>query len=424
MSPTEEPHGATRTNQLSESKVINDSGPSTQGTPTYTRVSISNCVSPTGDISDQALEILCEFFTAYKEMNRNKSGIDILLVGEKPKWCKSNKVRLTGRETVEVDFDTDWIPETGDSFSNPVAEEVDHTEALEGLCSRLFPSDKRLFYSDKEEIFKEPTKEKKVHPYIQKRVREIQNEYLSIIWDHPADLLIMLAILDRFLEKGCKYEGYDLEGDIPYTDIRLKTGLSVDLIGRRLRFLHFSDYPLTLIEKKMGNSRRYRLSSSHTTPKRYLSPLVAGKLKEANNNKNYSKGFYPYTVMYVNRRILNFTPLTPVQKYLIMLLGVGSFHISDLYEYSNYSGNKDNFTKYVIKPLRKLGLVEKEKKVISLVDDIEDRLLDLYEDEREEMTHEDVAKKRVEYKEMILYGNVDEGIREEILKNRNWDRKS
>ncbi len=322
MSPTEEPQGATRTNQLSESKLTNDPGSPTQKTPTYTRVSISL----DGEISDQALEILDAFPTAYKEMNRNKSGIDILLVGEKPKWCTSNKVRLTGRETVEVDFDTDWIPETGDSFSNPVAEEVDHTEALEGLCSRLFPSDKRLFYSDKEEIFKEPTKEKKVHPYIQKRVREIQNEYLSIIWDHPADLLIMLAILDRFLEKGCKYEGYDLEGDIPYTDIRLKTGLSVDLIGRRLRFLHFSDYPLTLTEKKMGNSRRYRLSSSHTTPKRYLSPLVAGKLEEANNNKNDSKGFYPYTIMYVNRRILNFTPLTPVQKYLIMLLGMGSFH--------------------------------------------------------------------------------------------------
>jgi len=423
MGLAEQSHGATRMDRPSGSRSTDDLG-SSQKAPIYTRVSISNCVSLDGEVSDQALDILDTLPSAYMEMNPSRTGFDILLVGERPKWCKSNKVKLGGRETVEVDFDTDWMPETKDSFKAPVPEEADHTEALEVLCSTLFPSDKALFYSDREEIFKEPTKEKKVHPYIQRRIRKTQAEYLSVIWNHPADLLIMLAILDRFLEKGCEYEGYDLKGDIPYTDIRLKTGLSVDLIRRRLKALHLSDYPLTLIEKnKMGNSRRYRLSSSHTTPKRYLSRLVAGKLKEANNNKNNSKGFYPYTVMYVNRRILNFTPLSPIQKYVVMLLGVDSFRVSDLYKHSNYSGNKDNFTKQVIKPLRKLGLVEKEKKVISLVDDIEDRLLDLYQEEREKMTHEDVAKKRVEYKEMILYGDVDEGIREEILKNRNWDRR-
>ncbi len=298
MSQAKKSQGPTRTDQPSGEKLTDDPASPIPKTLTYTRVSISNCVSLDGEISDQALEILDAFPSAHKEVNLTEGRIDVLLVGEKPKWCKSNKVRLGGRETVEVDFDTDWLPEGGESFKAPVEEAADHNQALEGLCSTLFPGDKSLFYSDKEEIFKEPTKEEKVHPYIQKRVREIQNEYLSIIWDHPADLLIMLAILDRFLEKGCEYEGYDLRGDIPYRDIRLKTGLSMDLIGKRLKALHPSDYPLTLIEKnKMGNSRRYRLSSSHTVPKRHLSRLVAGKLKEANNNKNNSKGFYPYTVM-------------------------------------------------------------------------------------------------------------------------------
>ncbi len=424
MSLTEESQGATRTDQPSGEKLTDDPASPIPKTLTYTRVSISNCVSLDGEISDQALEILDAFPSAYKEMNQTTDGIDILLVGERPKWCKSNKVKLGGRETVEVDFDTDWMPETEDSFKAPVPEEADHTEALEVLCSTLFPSDKALFYSDREEIFKEPTKEKKVHPYIQRRIRKTQAEYLSVIWNHPADLLIMLAILDRFLEKGCEYEGYDLKGDIPYTDIRLKTGLSVDLIRKRLKALHLSDYPLTLIEKnKMGNSRRYRLSSSHTTPKRYLSRLVAGKLKEANNNKNNSKGFYPYTVMYVNRRILNFTPLTPVQKYVIMLLKCGSFRISDLYEHSNYRGNRDNFRKHVLKGLLELGLIVEAKKTVSLADDADVLIRDLFDEERYERTQEDVARDREDYKEMILYGNVDEDTREEILKNRNWDRR-
>jgi hypothetical protein len=120
---------------------------------------------------------------------------------------------------------------------------------------------------------------------------------------------------------------------------------------------------------------------------------------------------------------LNFTPLTPVQKYVIMLLGVDSFRVSDLYGHSNYSGNKDNFTKYVIKPLRRLGFVEKEKKVISLVDDIEDRIKDMFEEKRYETIREEVAKDREDYREMILYGDVNEDHREEILKNRNWDRR-
>lgn len=422
MSLAEEYQGAIGTDQPSEGNLPDDPISPTENTLTYTRISIGNCVSPDGEVSDRAIDILDAFPSAYMELNQSKSGIDILLVGEKPRWCKSNKIRLGSREVVEVDFDTDWMPKTGNSFSTPVAEEIDHTEALEDLCSGLFPADKRLFHSDREEIFEEPTEKSRVHHYIQKRIRDTQSEYLSVIWDNPADLLIMLAILDRFLEKGCEYEGYDIKGDFSHNDIRLKTGLSRSFIGERLKFLHLSNYPLTLTEKQVGKNRRYRLSSSHTVPKRYLSPLLSGKLKEANNKKN-PEGFHPYIVMDVDRRILNFTSLSNHQKYLIMLLRVAPFLISDLYEHANYKGNRDNFRKYVLKELLELGLIVESKKVVSLAHDTEDRIGDMFEEERYETVQEEVAKAREDYKEMVLYGDVDEDVREEILKNRNWNSR-
>jgi hypothetical protein len=122
---------------------------------------------------------------------------------------------------------------------------------------------------------------------------------------------------------------------------------------------------------------------------------------------------------------LSFSPLTTAQIYAIMLLscvGGGSFLKDDLYTTMNYSSTKKNFQRYVISPLLEKGadLITVDKKIISLQPDLEERVKELFDEEKYREVQEEVARDREDYKELILYGDIDEEIRHEALRNRVW----
>jgi hypothetical protein len=131
-----------------------------------------------------------------------------------------------------------------------------------------------------------------------------------------------------------------------------------------------------------------------------------------------------YNLMAKIRTSLSFSPLTPAQIYAIILLscvGGGSFPKDDLYTSMNYPASKKNFKRYVISPLLERGvdLITVDKKIISLQPDIEERVKELFDEEKYREVHEEVARERDDYKERILYGDNEE-VRHEALRNRVW----
>jgi hypothetical protein len=110
---------------------------------------------------------------------------------------------------------------------------------------------------------------------------------------------------------------------------------------------------------------------------------------------------------------------------LLSCAGGGRLSKDDLYANMNYSATKKNFQRYVISPLLERGvergvdLITVEKKIISLQPDIEERVKELFDEEKYREVQEEVARDREDYKELILYGDNEE-VRHEALRNRVW----
>jgi hypothetical protein len=131
-----------------------------------------------------------------------------------------------------------------------------------------------------------------------------------------------------------------------------------------------------------------------------------------------------YNLMDHIRTSLSFSPLTTAQIYAIMLVsceGGGSLPKDDLYTSMNYPASKKNFQRYVISPLLEKGadLITVDKKIISLQPDLEERVKELFDEEKYRGVQEEVARDREDYKELILYGDNEE-VRQEALRNRVW----
>jgi hypothetical protein len=228
---------------------------------TYTRISISNCIRD-GDISDRAIGILEMFPSAYTEIDPTGTGLTLLVGGEKPPWCKDHERKLDSKETIEVCEDNDWLPVTRISFGAPVEEVGNHTRAIAKLCENLFPADKKLFHADREELFAvKPTNpsepQDSYHPYsyhefLKRTIDKMYPEFLKVRWEHPADPLIILSLLEIAYEEKCGYEDGDLFIDTDERDIRKKTNLSRATIRGRTAYLHRSNYSLTILEKVVG----------------------------------------------------------------------------------------------------------------------------------------------------------------------------
>jgi hypothetical protein len=396
---------------------------------TYTRISISNCIRD-GDISEVAIGILEMFPSAYKEIDPTGTGLTLLVGGEKPTWCKYHKRKLDSKETIEVCEDNDWLPVTRISFGDPVEEVGNHTRAIAKLCEDLFPADKELFHADKEELFAvKPTTPSEpqdsydpYHEFLKRTIHKMYPEFLKIRWEHPADPLIILSLLEIAYEEKCGYEDGDLFIDTNDRDIRKKTNLSRATIRGRITYLHRSNYSLTILEKgRWGKNTKYRISPTYTISKRYRQFSLLKKEKMS----CFEKGSNTINLMGKIRTSLSFSPLTTAQIYAIMLLscvGGGSFPKDDLYTFMNYPSTKKNFQRYVISPLLEKGadLITVDKKIISLQPDLEERVKELFDEEKYREVQEEVARDREDYKELILYGDIDEEIRHEALRNRVW----
>jgi hypothetical protein len=396
---------------------------------TYTRISISNCIRD-GDISEVAIGILEMFPSAYKEIDPTGTGLTLLVGGEKPTWCKYHKRKLDSKETIEVCEDNDWLPVTRISFGDPVEEVGNHTRAIAKLCEDLFPADKELFHADKEELFAvKPTTPSEpqdsydpYHEFLKRTIHKMYPEFLKIRWEHPADPLIILSLLEIAYEEKCGYEDGDLFIDTNDRDIRKKTNLSRATIRGRITYLHRSNYSLTILEKgRWGKNTKYRISPTYTISKRYRQFSLLKKEKMS----CFEKGSNTINLMGKIRTSLSFSPLTTAQIYAIMLLscvGGGSFPKDDLYTFMNYPSTKKNFQRYVISPLLEKGadLITVDKKIISLQPDLEERVKELFDEEKYREVQEEVARDREVYKELILYGDIDEEVRHEALRNRVW----
>jgi hypothetical protein len=396
---------------------------------TYTRISISNCI-PDGEISDGAIGILEMFPSAYKEIDPTETGLTLLVGGEKPTWCKGHKRKLDSKETIEVCEDNDWLPDTRISFGDPVEEVGNHTKEIAKLCEDLFPADKELFHADREELFavnptepSEPqTSYDPYHEFLKHTIHKMYPEFLKIRWEHPADPLIILSLLEIAYEEKCGYEDGDLFIDAADRDIRKKTNLSRATIGRRVKYLNRSNYSLTILKRgRLTKRTKYRLSPTYKISKRYrqFSPLRKEDLSCS------EKGSNTINLMDHIRTSLSFSPLTPAQIYAIMLLSyVGGRRLpkDDLYISMNYPATKKNFQRYVISPLLEKGadLITVDKKIISLQPDLEERVKELFDEEKYREVQEEAARDREDRKELILYGDIDEEIRHEALRNRVW----
>ena len=139
----------------------------------------------------------------------------------------------------------------------------------------------------------------------------------------------------------------------------------------------------------------------------------------------FEKGSTTINLMSKIRTSLSFSPLTPAQIYAIMLLscvGGGSFPKDDLYTTMNYSATKKNFQRYVISPLLERGvdLITVDKTIISLQPDLEERVKELFDEEKYREVQEEVARDRGDYKELVLYGDISEEVRHEALRDRVW----
>jgi hypothetical protein len=190
----------------------------------------------------------------------------------------------------------------------------------------------------------------------------------------------------------------------------------------RITYLHRSNYSLTILEKgRWGKNTKYRISPTYTISKRYRQFSLLKKEKMS----CFEKGSNTINLMGKIRTSLSFSPLTTAQIYAIMLLscvGGGSFPKDDLYTFMNYPSTKKNFQRYVISPLLEKGadLITVDKKIISLQPDLEERVKELFDEEKYREVQEEVARDREDYKELILYGDIDEEIRHEALRNRVW----
>jgi hypothetical protein len=398
---------------------------------TYTRISISNCIRD-GEISDVAIGILEMFPSAYMERDPTGTGLTLLVGGKKPAWCKKHKRELDSKETIEVCEDNDWLPVTRISFGAPVpVEEVgNHTRAIAELCEELFPAEKELFHADKEELFavkatepSEPhTSYDPYHEFLKHTIHKMCPEFLKIRWENYADPLIILSLLEIAYEEKCGYEDGDLFIDAADRDIRKKTNLSRATIDRRIKYLNRSNYSLSILDKgRLGKNSKYRISPTYKISKRYRqsSPL------RKEDMSCFEKGSNTINLMDHIRTSLGFSSLTPAQIYAIILLSVvggGRFPMDDLYASMNYSATKKNFQRYVISPLLERGvdLITVDKKIISLQPDLEERVKELFDEEKYREVQEEVARDREVYKELILYGDIDEEVRHEALRNRVW----
>jgi hypothetical protein len=390
---------------------------------TYTRISISNCIRD-GEISDRAIGILEMFPSAYKERDSTGTGLTLLVGGEKPTWCKGHKRKLDSKETIEVCEDNEWLPVTRNSFGAPVEEVGNHTKAIAKLCEDLFPADKEELLAVKPTEPSEPQNSyDPYHEFLKHTIHKMYPEFLKIRWENYADPLIILSLLEIACEEKCGYEAGDLFIDAADRDIRKKTNLSRATIDRRITYLHRSNYPLSILDKgRSGKNTKYRISPAYKISKRYRQ---SSPLKKEDKMSCFERGSNTINLMDHIRTSLGFSPLTPAQIYAIMLIscvGCGSFPKDALYTTMNYPASKKNFQRYVISPLLERGvdLITVDKRIISLQPDLEERVKELFDEEKYREVHEEVAREREGYKELILYGDIDEEVRNEALRNRVW----
>ena len=215
--------------------------------------------------------------------------------------------------------DNDWLPVTRISFGAPVpVEEVgNHTRAIAELCEDLFPADKELFHADKEELFAvKPTKPSEpqnsydpYHEFLKRTIHTMYPEFLKIRWEHHADPLIILSLLEIAYEEKCGYEDGDLFIDAAHRDIRKKTNLSRGTIRGRTTYLHRSNYSLTILKRgRWAKNTEYRISPTYTIAKRYRQSSL---LRKEEDMSWFERGSHTINLMGKIRTSLSFSPLTP-----------------------------------------------------------------------------------------------------------------
>jgi hypothetical protein len=80
-----------------------------------------------------------------------------------------------------------------------------------------------------------------------------------------------------------------------------------------------------------------------------------------------------------------------------------------------------NFDRNTMGVLKKYGLITEEKGWVSLVSDIEKKIVDLYDEDEHARVLEERAKQQEDYKEEVVYGNnIRDDVRQKILRNRAW----
>jgi hypothetical protein len=146
------------------------------------------------------------------------------------------------------------------------------------------------------------------------------------------------------------------------------------------------------------------------------------------------RGNYSITLMAGLRTLLCYSPLSSTQIHVILLLLAEESHslekdllyitTSDLVDSHKHGKDRQrdwkNFDRNTIGILKKYGLITEDKGWVSLVPDIEEGIMDLYDEDRYMKVQDEIAKQQEDYKEVVAYGNVRDDVRQKILRNRAW----
>jgi hypothetical protein len=136
------------------------------------------------------------------------------------------------------------------------------------------------------------------------------------------------------------------------------------------------------------------------------------------------------------RTLLCYSPLSSTQIHVILLLLAEESHslekdllyitTSDLVDSHKHGKDRQrdwkNFDRNTTGILKKKhGLITEDKGWVSLVPDIEERIMDLYDEDRYMKVQDEIAKQQEDHKEEVAYGNnVRDDVRQKILRNRVW----
>jgi hypothetical protein len=402
------------------------------------------CNPRTGEIKESAMDITMDIIKMFSNANETYhpgyTGITIEVGGGIPYWCKQRFKKFS--DGVSVRISTQTITTTEDT--------EDDTDGISRLCAYLFDKEHKVYKRGAEAILASSKKDEvedevdipsySHQNYLQKKIKRTYFNLLAVKWENSNDLIITLSILEYFHEKNdkgrCKsrYDGDDLIGSASEREIRGRTNLSRDTISRRAKYLHFSNYPLTIIgDTDIAESTRYQISP--VVPERYLSLLKKKEEVRVETTNRMFRGFYPIIIMAGLRTLLCYSPLSSTQIHVILLLLAEESHslekdllyitTSDLVDSHKHGKDRQrdwkNFDRNTIGILKKkYGLITEDKGWVSLVPDIEESIMDLYDEDRYIKVQDEIAKQQENYKEVVAYGNVRDDVRQRILRNRAW----